>query len=574
MALNKENNLNTKVITRSEYRRNKLLSETQSIVNNVTDEEQLLRGTSWMTAASILSRVLGALYIIPWVAWFGTFYNQANALFSKGYNVYSIALMISTAGIPAAISKLIAHYNALDEYNVGFDLFKKGMLLSVITGLVAAILMLLAAPMHSLTNGDPNVAPVLRTLSLAIFVFPSLSMMRGLFQGYHMMAPSAISQFIEQIVRVIYMLSTTYLIMVLGKNPTKHWPLAVEQSTFAAAVGAIAGILLLFYEFYKYRNYFRKCSLISKNAINVSTTKLFKEIVWEAIPFTIVPSAIAIYQLFDQVTFFKIMRMTTNLSYSMQNNLYAYFDFNANKIIMIVVSLASAISATAIPLLTEANTKNDIKGTNKQIIFTLKLFSFVMLPAALGMAAVAIPLYTLFYHYSLSGSIVLEYSAYLSILFGLYTILATIMQGIDENIKIINYLIIGFIVKCILQYPMVAIAQPIGPLLATTIGFGVSCWLVVKYLKRQYKIKYSVMFSSIDKIMLYSLITFIVARLIILLLGHVINLQYKLLALLAVALAAIIGGGLYAFLSLKSHLADELLGDRVDKLRKLLKLSK
>lgn len=536
----------------------------------VSDQEQILRGTGWMTAASITSRILGALYIIPWVIWFGSFYNQANALFSKGYNVYSIVLMISTAGIPAAISKLIAHYNALNEYGIGFRLFKRGMMLSLITGIIAAVILWVAAPLNLLTTGDPNVIPVLRSLTLAVFVFPTLSMMRGMFQGYHMMAPSAVSQFIEQLIRIIYMLLTAYLIMEVGHAPAQNWPRAVVQSTFAAGLGAIAGIGVLVYQMWRYRGYFRTKIANSHDGLIISTPQLLKQIVWQAIPFTIVPSAIAIYQLFDQMTFFKIMHLTSNLSYSMQNTLYAFFDFNANKIIMITVSLASALAATAIPILTEAHTLKDQSGTSNQINFTLQLFSFIMIPSALGMAAISVPLYTFFYRYSLPGSIVLEFSAYLSILFGLFTVLSTIMQGVDQNRAVIWYLVIGLIVKMLLQFPLVALAEPLGPLLATAIGFGVSCWLILRNLDHHFSLDWEGLWHRLNQIIVYALATFIVARLTVWGLDHVLNTQFKSLAFVEVLLATMLGGGVYVYLALRSHLADAMLGERAANLRQRL----
>ncbi|GEK28380.1 putative polysaccharide biosynthesis protein [Furfurilactobacillus siliginis] len=536
----------------------------------VSDQEQILRGTSWMTAASITSRILGALYIIPWVIWFGTFYNQANALFSKGYNVYSIVLMISTAGIPAAISKLIAHYNALNEYAVGFRLFKRGLVLSFITGLVAAILLWVMAPLNVLTTGDPNVIPVLRSLTLAVFVFPTLSMMRGMFQGYHMMAPSAVSQFVEQLVRIIYMLVTAYLIMRVGTSPAKNWPHAVVQSTFAAGLGALAGIIILAYQLWRYRGYFRRKISQSADGVIMSTPQLLKQIIWQAIPFTIVPSAIAIYQLIDQVTFFRIMAFTSNLSYSVQNTLYAYFDFNANKIIMITVSLASALAATAIPLLTEAHTKKDTKGTSAQINYTLELFSFIMLPSALGMAAISVPLYTFFYRYSAAGSVVLEFSAYLSILFGLFTVLSTVMQGVDRNREVIWYLVVGILIKLVVQAPLVALAQPLGPLLATTIGFGVSCFLIFRNLNKHFTIDYEGVLHKVNKIILYSLVTFIVARLSVWGLDHLLNPELKMMAFVEVIVAVVLGGGAYAYLALRSRLADDVLGPQMARLRQRL----
>ena len=60
-----------------------------------TQQQQMLRGTAWMTASNIISRLLGALYIIPWYAWMGKQGDQANALFGQGYNIYALFLLIS-----------------------------------------------------------------------------------------------------------------------------------------------------------------------------------------------------------------------------------------------------------------------------------------------------------------------------------------------------------------------------------------------------------------------------------------------------------------------------------------------
>ena len=60
-----------------------------------TQQQQMLRGTAWMTASNIISRLLGALYIIPWYAWMGKQGDQANALFGQGYNIYVLTLQRS-----------------------------------------------------------------------------------------------------------------------------------------------------------------------------------------------------------------------------------------------------------------------------------------------------------------------------------------------------------------------------------------------------------------------------------------------------------------------------------------------
>ena len=69
---------------------------------NNHQQAQMLRGTAWLTASNFISRLLGAIYIIPWYIWMGTYAAKANGLFTMGYNIYAWFLLISTAGIPVA----------------------------------------------------------------------------------------------------------------------------------------------------------------------------------------------------------------------------------------------------------------------------------------------------------------------------------------------------------------------------------------------------------------------------------------------------------------------------------------
>ena len=69
-----------------------------------SDQSKMLAGSTWMTAGSIFSRILGAIYIIPWSTWFASKYLPANALYVQGYNVYATLLIIAIAGIPSAIA--------------------------------------------------------------------------------------------------------------------------------------------------------------------------------------------------------------------------------------------------------------------------------------------------------------------------------------------------------------------------------------------------------------------------------------------------------------------------------------
>ncbi|WPC18803.1 polysaccharide biosynthesis protein [Pediococcus inopinatus] len=532
-----------------------------------SSKDKMIEGSAWMTAGSIFSRILGAIYIIPWVIWFGSMSDNANALFAKGYNIYSFFLIAAIAGIPSAIAKQVAHYNTINEFAVGQRLYKRGLLLSGATGIICALILYFGAPV--LSSGDVNVIPILHSLAWAVLVIPTMSLTRGFFQGYQEMAPSAISQFVEQLARVVYMLVTAFLIMKVQHG---NWVSAVSQSTFAAFIGAIGGMLVLVFYYLRHRSRLRELAQNSKQELAIPTKQLYKEIIAQATPFIIIGSAITIFQLIDQYSFFSIMNHVFNYSTSLVNTLYADFAFNSNKLVMIVVSLGSAMAITAVPMLSEAKTRGDKREINSQITDALLLFAFFMIPAALGMAAVAQPLNTLFYHYDVVGTSILEVSAYVSVILGLFTVISAIMQGVSENVRAVAYFAIGVVVKLVLQYPLVAYLGAMGPILSTGIGFCVVSWLILRHLNQEYGIGFKRMSKPISGILGFSLLTFIVAFAVVRLAYLFLDPYSKMIAVVVCVLAACLGGFVYLYATLKTRLADFMLGSRVEQIRRLLRI--
>ncbi|MBA1394805.1 polysaccharide biosynthesis protein, partial [Lactobacillus sp. XV13L] len=159
------------------------------------------------------------------------------------------------------------------------------------------------------------------------------------------------------------------------------------------------------------------------------------------------------------------------------------FALNANKLIMIIVSLASAMAVTAIPLLSAAHAKHDFRAISAQVGNTLDLFLFVMIPAAFGMAAIATPVYTIFYGYDQLGANVLYLSSFTAITLGLFTVLMAILQGLSENGLAIKYLILGLAFKLLAQYPMIYVFKVFGPLVATNLGMLAIIFLAIKHLE-------------------------------------------------------------------------------------------
>lgn len=531
-------------------------------------KSEMLKGSAWMTAGSIFSRILGAIYIIPWAIWFGNNYLQANALFTKGYNVYAIFLMISTAGIPSAVGKQVAHYNSLNEYGVGRQLFKKSLVVMFGFGLMSAIILWGISPLIS--QGDTRLIPVYRSLALTLLLIPVMSLTRGFFQGYLDMEPFAISQFVEQLARIIFMLASAYFILNVQHGSYKT---AVVYSTFAAFIGAVAGLLVLVYYFFKRRSKLNSLLASSNNELEVKDSKLIKEIIYQSIPFILITSTTTIYNLLDQYTFPDVMSLFTNLSMAKINELYALFAGNANKLIMISISIAASMADTAIPLLSKAVTKGNKKDVATAIVDALELFFFIMLPASLGMAAVAKPLYILFYPYDYTGIYVLAFSAYIALFIGLFMVLGALLQGIYQNKVAIKYAFYGLVVKFIIQMPLIIMLGVYGPLASTAIGLTVSNILCFRFLYYKYDLQVNELQKNVNLMMIYSMIMFVIVLILSFGLSHFMNVHSKFQALIILVITAGLGGYVYAYLTLKSRLIDDVLGEsKSDGLRRILRV--
>lgn len=526
--------------------------------SQTNSQAQLLKGSAWMTIGSILSRILGAIYIIPWYAWMGKYGNLANSLTAKSYNIYSLFIIISTAGIPGAIAKQIAKYNALNEYGVGRKLFRHGLALMGVFGIISAAGMyFLALP---LSGFNPQEVPVIRSLALAVLIIPILSILRGYFQGFNDMMPSAMSQFVEQLARVIWMLLTAYVIMRVQHG---NYVDAVTQSNLAAAIGAVFGIGLLVIFYLRQKRTVDPLIAQSNNQVQVSTNSLLFEIIQQSIPFIIIDSGINIFQLVDQYTFHPMIASFMHVPFDTIESWYALFGLNANKLIMIVVSLSTAMAVTAIPLLSGAHARRDYRDISRQIGNTLELFLFVLLPASLGMAAISDPLYTIFYGYDRLGAHVLYLSSFTAISLGMFTVLMAILQGLDENMYAIRYLILGLVIKAIVQYPMIRLFKVYGPLLATNLGLLAVIAMSLKHLSVKYRWRADRTMRRFIGIASFSIVMFAAVFAAVKLGGLFLSPYRRLSAILLSGLAVAVGVLVYGGLSLKTGLAENILGSRV-----------
>ena len=153
---------------------------------------------SILAIAGILVRIIGMLYRIPVVNIIGS---EGNGIYGAAFNIYNIMLVLSSYGLPMAVSKLVSARFTKKRYKSAAKVLRCSLMVAVCTGGIAALLVFFGASFIENViygGGLPGLAVPLRILAPTIFLVAILGVIRGFFQGQSTMIPTAVSQILEQ----------------------------------------------------------------------------------------------------------------------------------------------------------------------------------------------------------------------------------------------------------------------------------------------------------------------------------------------------------------------------------------
>lgn len=539
----------------------------------IKENNQIVTGSSWMALGSLLSRVLGAIYIIPWMMWMGNALeaDAAHALYQVAYTPYAFFLTFATAGVPAAISKQVSYFNAQEEYEISKNIYKQGLLLMGITGLVSASLLYILAPQIAAGSPVADKAAgtfVIRSLVPALLVIPAQSVTRGLFQGHNRMREPAISQIFEQLARVIFILGSAFIIrQILAQDVVT----AVAYSTFAAFIGAVFSMAYLVFRLKQIPTALNREYEESKNLRKISTKNLLVDIIKTSIPFVIISTGLIIFQLIDQQTFAPIMNFFfPDLADGAVQVNYGIIQANAHKLSTIITSFGSALAITSVPVMSDLIAKKDYSEVANQFEEAIQLLMFIMIPAIIGVIVVAEPFYTIFYSYNEFGVFATKVYAVTSLFMGLYMVLGNILQAVNLRRMGIYALMAGILVKLLSQPVFLRFTGEIGMLYSTILGLVVTILLMLKIMNDRVSYSYKYIWRRTLLISLLSLIMGIFTKISYNLFGLFLNYESRMHALVGMLLVAVVGLIVYGYLALKSRLAEKIIGPKAFDLKRKL----
>ncbi|MGV3488535.1 MAG: putative polysaccharide biosynthesis protein [Tuberibacillus sp.] len=529
-------------------------------------ESRMIRGTLLLTVATFLSKFLGMLFVIPFNAIVGI---KGGYLYTFAYTPYAIILSISTVGLPLAVSKFVSKYNTLGDYRTGRKLFRSGLLIMTMTGFIGFLLMYFGAPFLSSLALDGtksgadyhNLVFIMKVLSYALIIVPAMSLIRGYFQGFESMGPTASSQTIEQIVRIGFGLVGAYIIM----EATHSIRNAVAIVTFGAFVGALAGLIDLIRYWFKRKGHLDEMVENSPVDSGVSMKSMYSELIRYAIPFVAVGLANQLYLLIDQFTlnhYLNLYHHHLGLDVeSIISNLMMY----DQKLVMIPVSLATALAVSVVPAITASFTEGDREETQIRVTKAFQFVIYFTVPAAIGLSMMAYMVYGLLYGFDEGirvGGYILRWYAPSAVFFAGFSVTAAILQGINSQKVTILSLAVGILLKMCFNPLFLKWWPNVGSILATDLAYMVSIIINLIVIGQMAKYQYRFIAKRFLLISLFTLLMGLSIWILFLIFGGSVP-STRLEALAFSIIGVAVGGFIYLFLSLRSGLAKQVLGSRI-----------
>ena len=479
---------------------------------NSMRKNSFVEGTVVAYISILITKILGALYVIPFYEIIGT---DGGVLYSYAYNVYNLFLNISISGIPTAVAIIIAEYNTLKKFNDREKTFSLANKLIGIIAVVCFLLMFIFAKyiglffVGDLENGtDVNsIILVVRTISFCLLIIPFLSVLRGYLQGNKYLNDPSYSQLIEQIVRIIVVLVGSYVAINL-----LHYdmPIGVSVALSGTVLGGLAAILFLRFKLSRSRLQLKE-GVTSLTEATEKDKKIIGKIIKYSIPIIIVAVTQNIYEITDQKLIIKGLYM---IGYTATKSEYlaSIVVTWTPKICMIINALAIGLCTSVIPFIVTSFTEKKFDELNRKFNQAINIILTVSIPLSACLIIFASEVYRIFYGTSHEGKYVLIVMSVTSILFSLQLVINMILQGMKKFKLVYINTITGIVINIILDIPMIlflykiGIPPYLGSLFATMAGLFISELIVAIALRKEFKFKYRNIVSTLFKSILGTLV--------------------------------------------------------------------
>jgi stage V sporulation protein B len=427
------------------------------------NKQSTSKGFAILSAATFMVKLLSLLYV-PFLN--NIIGAEGYGIYSSAYNIFVYVYILTNAGIPVAISKMISELIAVGNYKDAVRTFKIARFLLVILGLVMSLLLLVfAGPLTNIIHIE-NSKLAIMALAPTILISSVLSAYRGYFQGRGNMTPTAVSQVLEQIANTIFSLVFAAYFIRYGLAQ------GAAGGTIGTSIGALVAVIYMINS-YKKNKIFRVPKGYNKlNIKRLTTQKIIKRLLSYAVPMTICLGIQQAGLLVD--VWLVISRMIdSGMSKSQATILWGVLT-KYMALINVPIAIITALAITILPSISSLMALRDKKAVKGKVNYAFRLCFLVAVPSSVGLAVLAKPIVELL-HYDSDVTRLLIYGSGVIILMAVVSIQTSILQGLGKLYLVTVYAVFGLIGKIIVNYFVVAIPSfnVLGAVMASGVSFAI-----------------------------------------------------------------------------------------------------
>ncbi len=434
-------------------------------------------GAAVLAAGIAIVKVIGAVFAIPL---FNIVGDAGAADFNNAYNIYSMLLMISTAGLPVALSKMVSEANTLGRGNQARRTFRVSFTAFLTLGALSFLVMWFGSDWCAGLLHNPNAAAGIRVLAPAVVCVGCLSAFRGYAQGCMRMTPTAVSQILEALCKLFIGLALAKYLIDAGRGAS----VAAAGAIGGVTAGTILALVYMAADFLLHRS-----RTLSGDRPD-GDGEILRRLLVLAVPITLSSSMVSVITLVD--TSLVQGQLQNALGYTLDETRRLYGTYSAvMKLYNLPASLMVALTASVIPTLSGALAAKDRAQTVRVTNAALRVTALLAFPMGLGLWALAEPITRLCYprYDAALGGELLGVLGFASLFVCLTLISNSILQAHGAVKVPILSMLVGGVAKIVLNYNLAAVpsvnihAAPIGTLVCFALSTLVNLffvWLIVR----------------------------------------------------------------------------------------------
>lgn len=394
-------------------------------MDDKTSGKHIIKQGTILAAASVISRIIGMLYRSPMAAVIG---DKGNGLYSFAFEIYSIALILSSYSMPLAVSKLLSARFAKKEYKNADKIYKFAYIFAAVSGMVMALILFFGAGTIERLSGHEGLALPLKVLAPTVFVVALAGTTRGFFQSRNTMMPTAVSQLAEQIINAIVSIVAAVILVRFAANEFDKARYGAAGGTIGTLFGALSSLMFLIFLFVIYKPRMRKHLSHDKVGVTVSNEEVLKLIVATIVPVILSQTVYQSIGVVDGFMFGNLYKGSDSTA------LYGIYSSKYRLMVNVPNAISSALASSMIPSLVSLYTLKNFVEFRARLKTSVKFNMIIAFPCAFGISALSGMIMKLLFPTTdtvVSGRM-LMYGSVAVLFYALSTVTNAALQGMDR----------------------------------------------------------------------------------------------------------------------------------------------